>query len=339
MSGGPMSSACSRGTVGRRAQSNAVDLGNQEGKKGRGPNKAKKGPKTPDERPLIQFSPNRQFLDVEVPRLITTLWKRFYDGDYFTYELFPEEKRVQVWEQFKAHYKWLVQEEDAVRKAFLSLMKKRWSNNMKDERDKWRKDSDYKPIWVPDHLWPNLCTYWDSPEFASLSGRGKKNRGSGDRVTHTIGSVSFDVHEERMTKAVGGVRPGHQDLYRETHTMRKGVPQGEEAPWCGEKHRARHDRETMERMRTKIDHVKEEREVMKRIMEEMGRMQSCLSQQFATFNAYGMRPPMVGPSFPQAGQAFPPIGTSCPPVGPSFQHDMSMQLPMEHGIPIGNVAR
>ncbi|GKV43257.1 hypothetical protein SLEP1_g50571 [Rubroshorea leprosula] len=293
----------------------------------------------------------------------------------------------------QAHYKWPVQEEDAVRKAFLSSMKKRWSDNMKDERDKWRKNSDYKSIWAPDHLWPNLCTYWDSPEFASLSGRGKKNHEFGDRVTHTTGSVSFDVHKERMTKAAEGVRPGHQDLYRETHTMQKGVPRGEEAPWCGEKHRACHtqlhgqqeimmhgqmllgdviatscsglghrsiqrildlpienegsdlaekqaqDRETMEAMRTEINHVKEEREVMKCMMEEMGRMQSCLSQQFATFNAYGMHPPMVGPSFPPTGQAFPPTGTSCPPAGPSFQHDMSMQLPMEHGIPMGNVGR
>ncbi|GKV15768.1 hypothetical protein SLEP1_g26520 [Rubroshorea leprosula] len=83
--------------------------------------------------------------------MITTLWKKVYDGDYFTYELFPEEKWVQVWELFK--------DEDAVREAFLKSMKKRWSNNMKDEQDKWRKDVDYKLIWVPYHLWPNLCAY------------------------------------------------------------------------------------------------------------------------------------------------------------------------------------
>ncbi|GLU03786.1 hypothetical protein SLE2022_209680 [Rubroshorea leprosula] len=83
---------CPVQSISPQASIHAAVSGNREGKKGRGPNKAKNGPKTPDERPLIQLSPNRQFLDVEVPRLITTLWKRFYDGDYFTYELFPEEK-------------------------------------------------------------------------------------------------------------------------------------------------------------------------------------------------------------------------------------------------------
>ncbi|GLU04328.1 hypothetical protein SLE2022_214810 [Rubroshorea leprosula] len=111
---------------------------------------------------------------------------------------------------------------------------------MKDQWDKWRTNGEYRPVWVPEHLWPTLCTYWDSDEFHILSEKGKKNRASRERVSHTTGSVSFDVHEEQMTKAAGGIRPAHQDLYKETHTLRKGVPQGQEAPWCGDKHKDRH---------------------------------------------------------------------------------------------------
>ncbi|GLT28150.1 hypothetical protein SLA2020_031030 [Shorea laevis] len=95
----------------------------------------------------------------------------------------------------------------------------------------------------------------------------------------------------------------------------------------------------MEMMRMEIDHLKEEKEVMKCMMEKMGRIQACLSQDFATFNPYGICPPMISPSFPHAGQAFPPTWTSCPFVGPSFQHDMPMQLPMEPGIPMGTIGR
>ncbi|GKV01786.1 hypothetical protein SLEP1_g14311 [Rubroshorea leprosula] len=268
MSGGPINSARSRSTSERQGRHNSVDLAcdvtpvldaghtrsispqgsihaaasSHNGKqKERGPNKPKRAARRADERPFIQISHKGTFLDVEVPRLITTLWKRVYDGDYFTFDLFPEQKRLQVWELFKTHYQWGLEDEDAVPKAFLRSMKKGWGDNMKDEREKWRANGEYRPVWVPEHLWPTLCAYWDSAEFHNLSERGKKNRVSGERVTHTTRSVSFDVHEERMTKAAGGVRLAHQELYKETHTLRKGVPKGQEALWCGDKHKTRHD--------------------------------------------------------------------------------------------------
>ncbi|GLT84279.1 hypothetical protein SLE2022_025200 [Rubroshorea leprosula] len=202
MSGGPINSARSRSTSGRRGRHNSVDLAcdvtpvldaghtlsispqgsihaaasSHNGKqKGRGSNKPKRAARRPYERPFIQISHKGTFLDVEIPRLITTLWKRVYDGDYFTYDLFLEQKRLQVWELFKTHYQWGLEDEDAVRKAFLRSMKKGWGDNMKDERDKWRANSEYRPVWVPEHLWPTLCAYWDSTEFHNLSEKGKKN--------------------------------------------------------------------------------------------------------------------------------------------------------------------
>ncbi|GKV17595.1 hypothetical protein SLEP1_g28075 [Rubroshorea leprosula] len=375
MSGGPINSARSRSTSGRRGRHNSVDLAcdvtpvldaghtrsispqdsihvaasSHYGKqKGRDPNKQKRAARRPDERPderlFIQIAHKGTFLDVE--------------------------KRLQVWELFKTHYQWGLEDEKAVRKAFLRSMKKGWGDNMKDERDKWRANGEYRP-------------------------RGKKNRASGERVTHTTGSVSFDVHEEQMTKAVGGVRLAHQELYKETHILRKGVPQGQEAPWCGDKHKTRHDtfvsecsatygsdsaswpprdndawaiavggcqsnimpgidmtkkqakdREAMQMMRDEIGQVKEQREVMQRMLEDMGRMQASLSQQFAAFSAYGMRSPSATPSFPYTGQAFPLVGTSFPIArpsfhanGPSFPHAMPMKMPIEATFPIGQMGR
>ncbi|GKV30998.1 hypothetical protein SLEP1_g39747 [Rubroshorea leprosula] len=128
---GPMNSARSHSTSGRRRWQDAVDLtcdvtpvmgmghtqsispqgsihttalSHKERQKGRGPNKPKKAARRPNERPFIHLWHKGTFLDVEVPRLIMTLWKRLYDGDYFTYELFPKHKRVQLWELFKDTY-------------------------------------------------------------------------------------------------------------------------------------------------------------------------------------------------------------------------------------------
>ncbi|GLT29732.1 hypothetical protein SLA2020_045780 [Shorea laevis] len=85
---------------------------------------------------------------------------------------------------------------------------------------------------------------------------------------------------------------------------------------------------------------------MQRMMEDMGRMQASLSQQFAAFGAYGMRPPSVTPSLPHTGQAFPLAGTSFPTAGPSFHasgpsfpHAMPMQLPIEPAFPMGQMGR
>ncbi|GLT48858.1 hypothetical protein SLA2020_224500 [Shorea laevis] len=113
----------SRSTLGRRGCQDAIDLAcdvtpimgmghtqsispqgsihalassYNERQKKRGPNKPKNIVRRPDERPFIQILHKGTFLDVEVPKLITTLWKRVYDGDYFTYDLFPKHKRVQV---------------------------------------------------------------------------------------------------------------------------------------------------------------------------------------------------------------------------------------------------
>ncbi|GKV48031.1 hypothetical protein SLEP1_g54870 [Rubroshorea leprosula] len=394
MSGRPINSARSRTTSGRRGRHDAVDLArdvtpvmnaghtqsispqgsihvaaasSSQKQKGRGPNKSKKAARRPDERPFIQISHKSTFLDVEVPRLITTLWKRVYDGDYFTYELFPEHKRVQVWELFKTHYQWPVEDEDAIRKAFLRSMKKGWGDNMKDERDKWRTNGEYRPVWVPEHLWLTLCTYWDSDEFHILSERGKKNRASGERVSDTTGSVSFDVHEERMDTyvsecsatygsdsaswpprdndawavVVGGCHsnfmPGigsHVNPEELGFTYRKRQPKGNSymsLMLSDMAEKQAKDREAMQMMRDEIGQVKEQREAMQRMMEEIGRMQASLSQQFTAFSAYGMRLPSATPSLPHTGQAFPPIRTSFPTVGPSF-HASGPSFP--HAMPM-----
>ncbi|GKV09925.1 hypothetical protein SLEP1_g21358 [Rubroshorea leprosula] len=417
MSGGPINSAHSRSTSGRRGRHNSVDLAcdvtpvldvghtrsispqgsihaaassHNEKQKGRGPNKPKRAARRADERPFIQISHKGTFLDVEVPRLITTLWKRVYDGDYFTYDLFPEQKRLQVWELFKTHYQWGLEDEDAVRKAFLRSMKEGWGDNMKDERDKWRANGEYRPVWVPEHLWPTLCAYWNSAEFHNLSERGKKNRASGERVTHTTRSVSFDVHEERMVNQScwGGkastpraiqrkhilyekVSPKDKKLHGVATNIRLGMIHTSMSALLHMARTQHHGhlgtmtlrqlllgdataiscqelvhREAMQMMRDEIGQVKEQREAMQRMLEDMGRMQASLSQQFAAFSAYGMRPPTATPSLPHTGQAFLPVGTSFPTAGPSFHasgpsfpHAMPMQMPREPAFPMGQMGR
>ncbi|GLT68133.1 hypothetical protein SLA2020_403910 [Shorea laevis] len=76
---------------------------------------------------------------------------------------------------------------------------------------------------------------------------------------------------------------------------------------------------------------------MQRMLEVIERMQATLSQQFAAFTAYGMRPPSATPSLTHAKQAFPVRGSSFPATSPYFPHAVPMQLPIEPIFPIGQM--
>ncbi|GKV21627.1 hypothetical protein SLEP1_g31588 [Rubroshorea leprosula] len=331
-SSGPINSARSRSTLGRRKRHNSVDLAcdvtlrihtrsispqgsihaaasSHNGKqKGRGLNKPKKAARRPDERPFIQISHKGTFLDVEVPRLITTLWKRVYEGDYFTYDLFPEQKRLQVWQLFKTHYQWGLEDEDAVRKAFLRSMKKGWGDNMKDERNKWR--TNVRVGRKTEHLGNELHTLQDLIHMS---------------LSALLHMAQTQHHGHLETRTLGQLLLGDAT----TISCQELV-----------------HREAMQMMRDEIGQVKEQRETMQRILEDMGRMQASLSQQFAAFSAYGMRPPNATPSLPHTGQAFPLVGTSFPTAGPSFHasepsfpHAMPMQMPIEPSFPMDQMGR
>ncbi|GKV49430.1 hypothetical protein SLEP1_g56180 [Rubroshorea leprosula] len=88
-------------------------------------------------------------------------------------------------------------------------MKHRLSDNLRDEKLKWDKNSTYVPCWIPTHILPQLLTYWDSDEYKRLSARGAKNRSFGERVTHTTGSISFGIHEMRMDTYVAECIESH----------------------------------------------------------------------------------------------------------------------------------
>ncbi|GKV24305.1 hypothetical protein SLEP1_g33932 [Rubroshorea leprosula] len=157
-------------------------------------------------------------------------------------------------------------------------MKKGWGDNMKDEWDKWRTNDEY---------------------------RGKKNRASGERVTHTTGSDTY-VNECFATYSSNSTSWPPRD--NDAWATAVGACHSNFMPGIGS--------------------------------------QASLSQQFAAFSAYGMRPPSATPSLPHTRQAFPPVGTSFPTTGPSFHasrpsfpHAMPMQMPIEPTFPMGQMGR
>ncbi|GKV11850.1 hypothetical protein SLEP1_g23069 [Rubroshorea leprosula] len=164
-------------------------------KKGRSRNlKGIRPPKNRESRKWVKLTDDKlQFADPNIPRAITSLWKSRFDGPYFTYKRVPQSKIAEIYNCFKD-----LADNRHVRDAFLNCMKHRWSDNLKDEKLKWDKNSAYVPCWIPTHIWPQLLTYWDFDEYKRLSARGAKNRSSGERVTHTTRSISFGIHEIQM---------------------------------------------------------------------------------------------------------------------------------------------
>ncbi|GLU12491.1 hypothetical protein SLE2022_291670 [Rubroshorea leprosula] len=194
-------------------------------------------PENRESRKWVKLTDDKlQFADPNIPRAITSLWKSRFDGPYFTYERVPQSKIAEIYNCFKTLYQWDPADNRHVRDAFLNCMKHRWSDNLRDEKLKWDKNSAYVP-----HIWPQLLTYWDSNEYKRLSARGAKNKSSGERVTHTTGSVSFGIHEMRMTESRGGVQPPHQEKFKETHTFRKKAGKDQEPSWINEKAKYRYD--------------------------------------------------------------------------------------------------
>ncbi|GKV38554.1 hypothetical protein SLEP1_g46452 [Rubroshorea leprosula] len=214
-----------------------------KGKKGRGRNlKGLRPPENRESRTWVKLTDDKlQFADPSIPRAITTLWKSRFDGPYFTFDRVPNNKINEIYACFKTLYQWDRADNLHVRNAFINCMRHRWSDNMRDVRLKWVKDPSYIPCWMPPHLWSQLLQYWDSDEYKMLQARGAKNRNSGERVTHTTGSISFGIHEMRMTEARGGVQPPHQEKFKETHTFKKKVATNQEPMWINEKAKHRHD--------------------------------------------------------------------------------------------------
>ncbi|GLT41837.1 hypothetical protein SLA2020_158720 [Shorea laevis] len=213
------------------------------GKKGRGKNfKGIRPPENKESRKWVRLIDDKlQFADPNIPRAITALWKSRFDGPYFTFERLPNSKVIEIYNCFKTIYQWDPTDNGYVRNAFVNCMKHRWSDNIRDEKVKWEKDSTYVPCWMPPHLWSQLLIYWDSDEYKMLSARGAKNRSSRERVTHTTGSISFGIHEMRMTESRGGVQPPHQEKFKETHTFTKKVGKDHEPAWINEKAKHRYD--------------------------------------------------------------------------------------------------
>ncbi|GKV52297.1 hypothetical protein SLEP1_g58887 [Rubroshorea leprosula] len=84
-----------------------------------------------------------QFANPNIPRAITSLWKSRFDGPYFTYERVPQSKIAEIYNCFTTLYQWDLADNRHVRDAFLNCMKHKWSDNLRDEKLKWDKNSTY----------------------------------------------------------------------------------------------------------------------------------------------------------------------------------------------------
>ena len=66
----------------------------------------------------------------------------------------------------------------------------------------WR---DFKPIYIPEDIWPHYLEHVTSERFTrrSLSGVGNRNRLIyGSVTTHTSGSVLFAAHAKRIVRLI-----------------------------------------------------------------------------------------------------------------------------------------
>ncbi|GKV40200.1 hypothetical protein SLEP1_g47869 [Rubroshorea leprosula] len=173
------------------------------GKKGQSRNfKGIRLPENRESRKWVKLTDDKlHFVDPNIPRAITSLWKSCFDGPYFTYERVPQSKIAEIYNCFKTLYQWNPTDNRHVRDAFLNCMKHRWSDNLRDEKLKWDKNPAYR-----------------------LSARGAKNRSSRER-----------------TESRGGVQPPHQEKFKEMHTFRKKAGKDQESAWINEKAKYRYD--------------------------------------------------------------------------------------------------
>ncbi|PIN07707.1 hypothetical protein CDL12_19725 [Handroanthus impetiginosus] len=176
------------------------------------------------------------FLLPRASRDITSIIKGSYTGAWKTWREVPIDQRNLWFEKFKGLYHWAPEKDEIIRQAFNYVASDRLKEILTRARDSASKKSNGSkdpnvyvksgpPLWMPAIVWNVLCSpsHWGSERWQNLSLQNKQNRRTlkdGMMVTHTGGSINFEIHSENMMREKEQ-EPTPLEFYLCTHTSKK----------------------------------------------------------------------------------------------------------------------
>ncbi|KAG7583717.1 putative transposase Ptta/En/Spm plant [Arabidopsis suecica] len=156
----------------------------------------------------------------KLSRVIAGIFRRKFDGPYFSWKVTPIPIRERYFRSFARKYNWDVGITELVREGFLVIAKKRLKGIVSQA-----KQSGVQPPWIRDTLWAEMWVYWNTEDAIERSENASQCRNS-DRGglgvhKHLAGQKSFvQVHQEMEEKLKRPVSLG--EVFMQTHTRADG---------------------------------------------------------------------------------------------------------------------
>ncbi|KAG7536946.1 putative transposase Ptta/En/Spm plant [Arabidopsis suecica] len=156
----------------------------------------------------------------KLSRVIAGIFRRKFDGPYFSWKVTPIPIRERYFRSFARKYNWDVGITELVREGFLVIAKKRLKGIVSQA-----KQSGVQPPWIRDTLWAEMWVYWNTEDAIERSENDSQCRNS-DRGglgvhKHLAGQKSFvQVHQEMEEKLKRPVSLG--EVFMQTHTRADG---------------------------------------------------------------------------------------------------------------------
>ncbi|CAI9291240.1 unnamed protein product [Lactuca saligna] len=156
--------------------------------------------------------------------IMNIFWEKL-DHPWPVFSKIPLELRRQIFERFRTLYRWSPTEEERIYQGFENILKERYRDRMRDARDasvilaeqgghhiedvneSFHNLENFHPQYIPENVWKNLCAYWNTPKWKSISACAKENRNTpdanGKTGRHTGGSIGNADHRRKLKEATG----------------------------------------------------------------------------------------------------------------------------------------
>ncbi|KAG5057186.1 hypothetical protein JHK86_012182 [Glycine max] len=151
-------------------------------------------------------------------KAVTLSIRQQFGQPWPTWEAIPKEHQKLFFQRFKKIVL-ETEEENEIQKDFNSKASHKLSKMFRDARK-----PNKRPYWIGDHVWNDLLSHWNAPEYRSKCLQAKKNRASEKGgCMHIGGSISLQDHAIHLSEELG--RFVYVDeVFQQTH-LRKDTSQ------------------------------------------------------------------------------------------------------------------
>ncbi|XP_039135805.1 uncharacterized protein LOC120273240 [Dioscorea cayenensis subsp. rotundata] len=159
-------------------------------------------------------------------KFITDKMKERQYKEGYTWSKIDKHTHDFYWREFKKHYYWPIEEENAIKAIWEKVYRGYYSRNLCRWHNSYKKTGK-KPVWIENEIWNKWLEHWNTEEFKHKSKQASINRcsetgGNGGGVSrHLGGSKSFVEHAMDLSKTLQRTHIAF-DIFYKTHVNKEG---------------------------------------------------------------------------------------------------------------------